>query len=64
MDLNLRLVKDLSWVLQLTPLKNIIMECLLFLLIGYHWDEIMELHCDHQMELHMDLNLGLMKELC
>ena len=56
-------MKELSWVLQLAPFNDIMMETLMVHLIGSHWEEEMEMHWYLQMELQMDLNLGLMKEL-
>ena len=54
---------ELSWVLQLPPLKGILMASLMVYLMGYHWNEKMELHWDLQMGMQMDFNLVLMKEL-
>ena len=49
-------MKELSWVLQLPPLKDIMMASLIVHLLGSHLDEKMELHWDLQIELQMDLN--------
>ena len=49
-------MKELSWVLQLALVKDIITENLLVNSLGYHWDEKMELHWDEKMELQMSLN--------
>ena len=44
MSLNLGLMKELIWVLQLVPLKDIIMTSLMVHLMGSPWDEKMEMH--------------------
>ena len=51
MDSNLGLMKELSWFIQLAPLKDIKTEILMVHLMGYQWDERMELHWDLHMEL-------------
>ena len=56
-------MKELIWVLQFVPLKDIIMTSLIVHLLGSHWDDKLELRWGLQIELQMDLNLGLMKEL-
>ena len=56
-------MKELIWVLQFAPLKDIMMASLMVQLLGSHWDEKMEMHWDLQMEQNIDWNLGLMKEL-
>ena len=38
MDLNLGVMKEMSWVIQLVPLKDLKMASLMFYLIGSHWD--------------------------
>ena len=55
-------MKELIYVFQLDPLKDIFMASMLVHLIGSHWDVRTEMHWDVQMELEMDLNLVLMKE--
>ena len=49
-------MKELSWVLQFPPLKDIMMVIFMIHLMESHWDEKMDLHLDIQMELQMDLN--------
>ena len=49
-------MKELSWVLQFFPLKDIMMLILVVHLMGSHWDEMPELHWNNQIELQMDLN--------
>ena len=56
-------MKELGWVLQLAPTKDIIMESLVNQLIGSQWYKKTELNWDLQMDLKMGLELGLMKEL-
>ena len=63
MDSNLGLTKELSWVLQLDHLTDIMMASLMVHLTEPPWDEKTELSWDLHMELQMHLNLGLMKEL-
>ena len=55
--------KELSWVLQLDPLKNPKLASLMVHLMGLHWYEKTELHFDLQIDLLMGLNLCLRKEL-
>ena len=62
MGLILVSMKELSWVLHLAPLKNIMMASLPLHLMGSHYDDNTELQCDRQMELRMELNLGILKE--
>ena len=54
MDSDLDFMKELSWVLQLGPLKDMIMTRLMINLVGSYWDEKTELYWDLQMELQMD----------
>ena len=61
MDFNLVLMKELSWVLKLAPLKDIMMASLMVHLLGSHLDEKIEMHWGLHMELQTGLTLGLMK---
>ena len=56
-------MKELSWVLQFLPLKDIMLASLIVHLLGSHLDEKIELHWDLQIELQMELNYSLMNEL-
>ena len=49
-------MKELIWVLQFAPLKDIMMVILMVHLMESHWDEKMGLQWDLQMKLQMDLN--------
>ena len=44
MDSNLGLMKELTWVLLLAPLKDIMMASLMVHLMGYHWNDNTDLH--------------------
>ena len=46
MESNLGFMKELSWVLQLDSLKDIIMAILMVYLMGSHWDEKKEVQWD------------------
>ena len=61
MDLNLGLMKELGWVLQLDPLKDIMIASLMVHLLEFCWDNKKELNWDLQMDLQTDLNLVLTK---
>ena len=56
-------MKDLRWVLQFFPLKDIMMASLIVHMMGSPLDDKMELHWDLHMETQMDLNQVCMKKL-
>ena len=49
-------MKELSWVLQFFPLKDIMMAIFMVHLLGSHCDEKMELHWYIQMEMQLDFD--------
>ena len=51
MYFNYDLMKELIWVLQLAPLKDIMIASLIVHLFESHWDKKMELYWDLQIEL-------------
>ena len=56
MYVDLVLMKEMSWVLQFFPLKDIIKAILMFTMLGSHWDDNMELYWDIQLEAQMELS--------
>ena len=49
-------MKELNWVLQFFPMKDIMMTSLVVHLMKSPWDERTKVHWDLQMEMQMDLN--------
>ena len=49
-------MKEMIWVPQCAPLNDILMVIFIVRLLGYHWDDNMDMHWDLGIELQMDFN--------